>query len=303
MLGQEPATEREPPGRRATTIDEMGSRGLALRLFGLAPIVALACAADPGDGPKSDAAPIATFDAGAGSGNGDVGTAPGNTPEASSDDGTPDATIDAASASGGEASTASPPPSCPTCPLQVDYLTIDTPGGSGMPANAAKQIQFQLDIVNKGTMPQALSELTARYWFTAEGDTSLMMECYYQGPLLQATSDVAWAFTSLTQGSTPPKTSTADTYLEISFTGTSAVIPAMGDTGDLKLSVNDTGYQTLYDETNDYSFVAGDTVSNCLANDMNQAPSCPTSVVTLYRDHVLVWGTEPGGAQAPAGDP
>ena len=141
-----------------------------------------------------------------------------------------------------------------------------------------------------------------RYWFTGEGDTSLAMECYYAGPLLK-TSAVVGSFTSLTSASTPPKTSTADTYLEISFPGVSAAIPAKGDTGDLKFSVNDTGYQTLFDESNDYSYVATDTVSNCQANDMNQAPSCATSAVTLYVDHVLVWGTEPGGAQAPAGGP
>lgn len=301
MLGAAPATEREPSRRRPATIVEMGSRRFAVHLFGLAPILAAACAADPGDAPKSDAAPIVSFDAGGGTGSSGGGPGPDNTPEASPDDSIPEASTEASPVSTAEASTTPPPPSCPTCKLQVDYLTIDVPGGQGMNPGSTNQIQFQLDITNIGPMPQALSELTARYWFTAEGDTSPEMECYYAGPLLQ-TSNVLWKFTSLTQGSTPPKTSTADTYLEISFQ-TSAAIPAMGDTGDLKFSVNDSGYQTHYDETNDYSYVAGDTVSNCQANDMNQAPSCPTSLVTLYKDHVLVWGTEPGGAQAPAGDP
>ncbi len=194
-----------------------------------------------------------------------------------------------------EASTAPPPPSCPTCKLQVNYLTTDT---AAQPMN---QLHFELEIANLGAMPQALSDLSVRYWFTAEGDHSLKMECDYAGPLLPNTS-VVGAFTSLTTTSGPPATATADTYLEISFQG-SAAIPAAGNTGDIQFRVHDTAYATVYDVTNDYSFVAADTAANCKANDMNQAPSCPTGVVTLYKDHVLAWGTEPGGAQAPAGDP
>jgi len=30
-------------------------------------------------------------------------------------------------------------------------------------------------------MAQKLSELTVRYWFTAEGDPTIKMECYYAG--------------------------------------------------------------------------------------------------------------------------
>ena len=135
-------------------------------------------------------------------------------------------------------------------------LTIDAPGGSGMNPKSTNQIQFQLDITNAGTAPQPLSAVTVRYWFTAEGDTSPATECFYAGPLLM-TKAVVGSFTSLTSASTPPKTATADTYLEISFPGTSVAIPAKGDTGDLKFSVNDTGYQTLFDETNDYSYVRG----------------------------------------------
>ena len=279
----------------------MGSRGLAWRVFGVAPLVAAACAADPGDAPKSDAAPIAAFDAGGGNGSSGGGAGPDDNAEASPGD-DPEASAGDAATVVVDGGTAPPGPSCANCPLQVDYLTIDAPGGSGMNPKSTNRIQFQLDITNAGTAPQPLSAVTVRYWFTAEGDTSPATECFYAGPLLM-TKAVVGSFTSLTSASTPPKTATADTYLEISFPGTSVAIPAKGDTGDLKFSVNDTGYQTLFDETNDYSYVAADTVSNCQANDMNQAPSCPTSTVTLYVDHVLVWGTEPGGAQAPAGDP
>ena len=270
----------------------MGSRRLRVHLFGLAPILTAACAADPGDGPKSDAAPIVSFDAGGGTGSSGGEPGPDNPPEAAPDDSIPDASTEASPTATGEASTTPPAPPCPTCKLQVNYLTTDTAG------QAMNQLHFELAIVNLGAMPQALSDLTVRYWFTAEGDHSLSMNCDYAGPLLPGSS-VVGAFTSLTPTSDRPRPPRPTRTSRFSFQG-SAAIPAGGNTGDIQLRVHDTAFSTVYDVTNDYSFVAGDTASNCKANG---APSCPTSVVTLYKNQVLVWGTEPGGAQAPAGDP
>jgi Cellulose binding domain len=285
--------ESEPwDALRATSL-RMGARGL----WSLLPaILAVACAADPGDGPKDDAGEVASSDAGpGGSSGGSGGGSSGATTAPPPGDDTMDATLppagDGASTAALEASAPPPPPppSCTTCPLTVEYFSDTRPDMSS--------VKFHVSISNNGSMPQALSDLTLRYWFTADGITSFTPHMYYAAQSTITTSTAAESFTTLTATSTPPATATADTYMQVSFTQGAGSIAAMSSTDDIQLEFNDSTYQGTQNESNDYSHTASDTQANC--EGQNNALTCQTMTITLYRSGTLVWGIEPGGAQAP----
>src|SRR5437764_8570367 len=75
-------------------------------------------------------------------------------------------------------------------------------------------------------------------------------------------------------------TSTADNYLEISFSSTAGSLGAYGNTGEIWARVNKADWSN-FNETNDYSY---DGSKNTYTDWLN---------VTLYRNGVLVWGTPP----------
>ena len=63
-------------------------------------------------------------------------------------------------------------------------------------------------------MPEPLSDLTLRYWFTAEGITSFTAHMYYANLSSITSSTIAETFVSLNSTSTPPATAMADTYMQ-----------------------------------------------------------------------------------------
>jgi cellulose 1,4-beta-cellobiosidase len=232
-----------------------------------------ACAADPGDDAKGDA--------GAATGDGspyEIGSSSGDA--ISGDDvvlpSYDAATYDVVSADvtnndGGATETSVPdaPPEvavCDTCPLVVEYMTPTTSAMS-------QEIKPHLDIYNNGTSPQDLSVLTVRYWYTADGSQSQAYNCDYTA-LTAGCPSVNATFTAM---ATP--TSTADHYMEVSFT--SGSIDAGGHTGEIQTRFHDTNYAVTFTQTNDWSF------------DMTEASYVQWQNVTLYRSGKLVWGTEP----------
>lgn len=288
--------ESEPFCPLRTTSVGMGSR----HLWGLLAATALAgaCAADPGDEPKGDdAGPVMSSSTSGGSTssgaslNGSSSSATNPPPagddatmvtmQAASDDASP-LPLDASSPP-------PPPPSCTTCPLTVEYFASDPP-----PDKSSEL--FHVAISNNGTMPQALSELTLRYWFTAEGVTSFNAHMYYAALSTITASTIAETFVPLSSSSTPPATAKADTYMQLAFMATAGSISPMGSTNDIQLEFNDSSYQATETEANDYSYTGTDTQSNCEGS--NNVLTCQTTTITLYRSGKLVWGTEPGGAQA-----
>jgi hypothetical protein len=263
-------------------------------------VFAGACAADPGDSPKDDVDAVAS----SGGGSGGTGTSSGGSGGSPSDatsspppgDDATDATLpvpaDDSSTPPVEASAPPPPPpSCTTCPLTVEYFTRSAPDKSS--------VAFDVAISNNGAMPQALSDLTLRYWFTAEGITSFTAHMYYANLPSITTSTIAESFVSLNASSTPPATAMADTYMQVSFTQGAGSIGAMSSTNDIQLEFNDSTYNGSQSASNDYSYTASDLMTNC---DQNNVLTCQSMTVTLYRDGTLVWGNEPGGAQAPMAD-
>lgn len=261
-------------------------------------VLAGACAADPGDGPKDDAGESLSSDTGGGSSSSGGGSSSGTTSPPVGGDDASDATLPPASDDSSppppdEASAPPPPPpSCTTCPLTVEYFTRTAPDPSS--------VAFDVSISNNGTMPQALSDLTVRYWFTADGITSFTAHMYYAATATLTTSTIMETFSSLSASTTPPATATADTYMDVSFTAGAGSIAAMSSTNDIQLEFNDSTYQGTQNESNDYSHTATDTMANC--EGQNNVLTCQTTTITLYRSGMLVWGNEPGGAQAPGPD-
>jgi|HubBroStandDraft_6_1064221.scaffolds.fasta_scaffold233736_1 hypothetical protein len=284
-------------GRSGDDYVAMGSRRPWLPLSAM--LFAAACAADPGDSPKDDASAGASSDAGSGSassGSSSGGLSSDATGALPPGDDATDATVptpaDDTSTPLVEASAPPPPPpSCTTCPLTVEYFSRAAPDHSS--------VAFDVAISNNGAMPQALSDLTLRYWFTADGITSFTAHMYYANLSTITTSTIAEGFTSLNASSTPPATAMADTYMEVSFTAGAGSIGAMSSTNDIQLEFNDSTYNGTQTASNDYSYTATDLMTNC---DQNNVLTCQSMTITLYRDGILAWGNEPGGAQAPMAD-
>jgi hypothetical protein len=239
---------------------------------------AAACAADPGDAPKQDAAIISGGDASPDVGGDpfDAGVDGGRGGEDSAVSPVDVAVADVANEAGAEvgggsdAGVVDAPPdvaSCPTCPLVVEYMTTVTTA-------TAKDISPHLNLLNNGTSAQDLTVVTVRYWYTADGSTSQAFSCDYAAPAVGNCANVTATFVQMPQAKT-----NADHYMEVSFTGGS--IPAGASTGDIQIRFHDTNYAVTFTQTNDYSF------------DATKTAYAQWSNITLYRSGTLVWGTEP----------
>jgi hypothetical protein len=235
------------------------------------------CAADPGDGPKG----------------GDAGRSPSDDGSSVPEDATTqdsgaetldsaivgaDSSIATDSASAPETETgsadavleAAPPDAppdvatCTGCPLVVQYMTPTT-------TVTSQEIRPHVEIVNNGASSQDMTVLKLRYYFTAEGSTSLAYDCDYAVP-------GCGTLTATFQAMAAP-TATADHYMEVSFTGGS--IAAGSNTGEIQTRFHDTNFAVTFTQTNDYSFNAADTAYT------------QSNQITLYQNDTLVWGVEP----------
>jgi hypothetical protein len=169
--------------------------------------------------------------------------------------------------SAGSATTASSAASSSggTSGLSAGYLC----GDATTPINT---IRPYFEIYNAGPSPVALSTLTIRYYFTADGSTSLAFDCDFASPVGCANVAGTFATTSGTQ---------ADHYLEVSFLPAAGSISAGGNSGQIEVRFEDSAYAIMFDQTNDWSF------------DPTNPAYAPWARVTLYQNGTLVWGTEP----------
>jgi len=166
----------------------------------------------------------------------------------------------------------------PTTPSPTD-TPISTPGTSMLKVQyraantnmTDNQIRPHVTIVNIGASAVPLSELTLRYWYTIDGDKAQSFACDYA---VVGCANVKGSFVKLGV----PRTG-ADNYLELSFSGT-GTIPAGGQTGEIQTRLNKADW-TNYSESDDYSF------------DPTKTAFADWTKVTLYRNGVLVWGSEP----------
>jgi hypothetical protein len=150
--------------------------------------------------------------------------------------------------------------------LEVEYANYN-------PSPSAPLAQPAFQIMNNTSNSIALSNLTIRYWYTEDGTETQQFWCDYA---VIGCGNVSGSFNSLS-----PATSTADTYLQVSFT--SGILAAGASTGPIETRFNKSDY-TMFNQTNDYSWNSSVTSWQPYGN------------VGLYDNGQLVWGTEPGTA-------
>lgn len=149
--------------------------------------------------------------------------------------------------------------------LKVQYNVGDS-------KSTDNQIRPQLQVVNTGNTPVSLSELKIRYWYTIDGVKPQVFNCDY-API--GCGNVAGNFYQLASAR-----SGADYYLEISFTSGAGTLAPGSSTGVMQLRFNKNDWSN-YNEANDYSY-----------NSSMKTPA-DWQKITLYRNGLLVWGTEP----------
>ncbi|WP_182914229.1 cellulose binding domain-containing protein [Paenibacillus sp. 1011MAR3C5] len=152
-----------------------------------------------------------------------------------------------------------------TSSLKIQYEDGDGAAGN----NAIKPF---LKIVNTGATAIPLSELTVRYYFKREAAVAQNLTIDYA---VIGKTHITGSF--YTMGS---PTATADAYLELGFLAAAGSVAALGDTGVIKVRINNSNWSN-FNEANDYSY----------------APSMTSFAdhdkITLYHNGNLVWGTQP----------
>ena len=171
--------------------------------------------------------------------------------------------------------TVTPTPTiCLSCTLRVQYKAGDTAASSTQP-----KPQFQ--ILNTSSAAIPLSALTVRYWYTIDGAAAQTFNCDYA---VMGCSNIVGTFGSLSGGTT-----TADSYMQIGFTG-SGTIPAGGSSNEIQTRINKSTW-AAYTQTNDYSF------------DATKTAYADWNNMTMYYNGTLIWGVEPGGTVASTNTP
>lgn len=136
-----------------------------------------------------------------------------------------------------------------------------------------QQINFYLEVLNTGTTTVPLSDLKARYWFTADGFTApLQFNCDYTA--------VSGGCINISSSFGTASSASADHYLEVGFLSAVTKLGPGAKSGEIQIRIH-TGSYDNFTQTNDYSFDPAKT-------SYQDAPK-----VTLYDNGTLVWGTEP----------
>ncbi len=154
------------------------------------------------------------------------------------------------------------------CNLSVIYRTSDTSTGN---AND-NTIRMEYEVINNGTDPVNLSEVTFRYWYLTEG----------------AATDLGWVDYALIGASNVTTTivamaspeADADHYLELGFSVAAGTLAPGASTGTIQARITKEDWSN-WNELNDYSFF------------MNNNTFLEWDHITLYCNGVLSFGIEP----------
>ena len=165
------------------------------------------------------------------------------------------------------------PTPCASCPTPASGV-LEARHRLGDPtAPTDNQLKPHLEIVNRGTSPIALSRVTARYWFTAEGAQAQSWWCDWATVGCANVTGATARLASARPG--------ADSYLELRFASGAGSIAPGASTGEIQSRVAKSDW-SAYDERDDWSW------------DATRVQFTSSPRVTLYLDGVLVWGSEPG---------
>ncbi|WP_207514748.1 DUF4979 domain-containing protein [Longitalea luteola] len=156
-------------------------------------------------------------------------------------------------------------------PLQIAVQSLD--GDKGKTDD--NSIKPHLKLVHQGTATIPYSELTARYWFTAENFAGINTWIDYAQ---LGKTNVKMKYVQL---DTPR--AGAYGYIEYSFDRSAGNLVAGGNSGIIQSRFANTDWANL-DETDDYSYVNNKTFAD-------------NSHITLYRNGQLVWGVEPAAVR------
>lgn len=157
------------------------------------------------------------------------------------------------------------PASAKATVLTVDYRTTAT-------ADSAVVATPQLVVVNTSKQRVPLSDVTVRYYFTADAAASYGFNC------VQAGVGCSRVTGSIVRSDDP--TPTADHYLRIGFAAGSGVLAPGQDSKGVELQLYRLDHKPL-DQSNDRSFDASITTYK------------PSPLVTAYLRGVPAWGDEP----------
>ena len=156
--------------------------------------------------------------------------------------------------------------------LQLQYRA----GGVTSATTVSPHPQFQ--IINLGAAVISLSELSIRYWYTADGalTQAAVIDFAANSANVAIQAEVTAAFVPVTR-------SGADTYLQLGFTAAAGTLAPGGGTTvvDSRFNSTNPGFGVTYLQTGDYSF------------DATKTAFADWTHVTLYRLGTLVWGIEP----------
>jgi fibronectin type 3 domain-containing protein len=152
-------------------------------------------------------------------------------------------------------------------PLNLNILYQN--GDNGQMSNTL--IKPYIKVVNQDSVAIPYSELTARYWFTAENYAGINTWIDYA---LLGASKVKMKYIPLAQ----PQDG-AYGYVEYSFVATAGILKAGANSGAIQSRLANVDWAIL-NETDDYSYKAS---TSYTANDH----------ITLYRNGLLVYGAEP----------
>jgi hypothetical protein len=141
-------------------------------------------------------------------------------------------------------------------------------------AAAAAVAKPSLEVFNESKKPLPLSDVTLRYYFTADGASSYAFNCVQAAV---GCSNIAGTVV------TPDEpTSTADRYLEIRFTADAGTLKPGANSEGIELQLYRVDHKQLK-QSNDRSF------------DGAMTSYKESKKVTAYKRGVLAWGEEPNG--------
>ena len=140
------------------------------------------------------------------------------------------------------------------------------------PQPTDNQVRPHFRLWNDGSAPIPLSEFTIRYWFTREGTAKQQFACDYAKV---GCANVTANFVKMSAAR-----ATANFYLQIGFLPGAGSLTPGAHSGPIQSRFNKNDWSN-YDERNDYSY------------DATKTAFADWTRVTVYRNGVLVWGSEP----------